>query len=251
MLRARPSSVAPIYLYARPPPPDLPKGMTSSLHFWSFYKTGQFPLSFEVTRSFRLPVDVELRDRYLVSYSSNTDHYKLIHQYQLLRGFDPTTTDFAQFLGYDGPVFRLMGDLYRFKVVHGGRPDGQDSRADTGDIKHSSTIRELLPQDNSVESHFTTAEDGKSCSSDSSFSTPDGQRRNVDGFKAMNMCRGYTDEANRILNYLEYGMFGEKGQGSDTQRCEEERKGEARDVGLTDLVEQSHHLDDAHGRPPK
>ncbi|KAK1216788.1 hypothetical protein PQX77_020575 [Marasmius sp. AFHP31] len=95
----------PIYLHVRPPPPDLPKGMTSSLHFWSFYETGQFPLSFEVTRSFRLPVEVDLRDRYLVSYSSNTDHYKSIHRYQLLRGFDPTTTDFAQFLGYESSDF--------------------------------------------------------------------------------------------------------------------------------------------------
>ncbi|KAK1234403.1 hypothetical protein PQX77_002394, partial [Marasmius sp. AFHP31] len=106
----------PIYLHVRPPPPDLFKGMTSSLHSWSFHETGQFPLSFDVTLSFQLPVEVDLRDRYLVSYSSNTDHYKLIHRYQLLRGFDPTTTDFARFLGYDGPVFRLMGDLYRFKV---------------------------------------------------------------------------------------------------------------------------------------
>ncbi|KAK1227810.1 hypothetical protein PQX77_009185 [Marasmius sp. AFHP31] len=68
-------------------------------------------------------------------------------------------------------------------------------------------MRELLPQDNFVESHFTTAEDGRSHSSNSSFSTPDGQRRNVNGFKIMNMCRGYTDEADRILNYLEYGIF--------------------------------------------
>ncbi|KAK1234667.1 hypothetical protein PQX77_002128, partial [Marasmius sp. AFHP31] len=98
--------------------------------------------------------------------------------------------------------------------------------------------------------HFTTAEDGRSYSSNSSFSTPDWRTRNINGLKIMNMCRGYTDEADRILNHLEYGMFGEKGQGSDTQRCGEERKSEARDVGLTDLVEQSHHLDDVHGRPP-
>ncbi|KAL0563844.1 hypothetical protein V5O48_018218 [Marasmius crinis-equi] len=68
-------------------------------------------------------------------------------------------------------------------------------------------MRELLPQDNFVESHFTTAEDGRSCSSSSSFTTPDGNKRNINGFKIMNMCRGYTDEADRILNYLEFGIF--------------------------------------------
>ncbi|KAF9261437.1 DNA-binding protein [Marasmius fiardii PR-910] len=74
-------------------------------------------------------------------------------------------------------------------------------------------MRELLPQDNFVESHFTTAEDGRSYSS-SSFTTPDGNKRNVSGFKimvgnhsAMNLSRGYTHEADRLLNYLENGIF--------------------------------------------
>ncbi|KAG7092942.1 hypothetical protein E1B28_009244 [Marasmius oreades] len=67
-------------------------------------------------------------------------------------------------------------------------------------------MRELLPQDNFVESHFTTAEDGRSYSS-SNFTTPDGNKRNVNGFKIMNVSRGYTDEADRLLNYLEYGIF--------------------------------------------
>ncbi|KAK1225469.1 hypothetical protein PQX77_011596, partial [Marasmius sp. AFHP31] len=47
----------PIYLYVRPPLPDLPKGMTSSLDFWSFHETSQFPLSFDMTLSFGLPVE--------------------------------------------------------------------------------------------------------------------------------------------------------------------------------------------------
>ncbi|KAF5373758.1 hypothetical protein D9758_000931 [Tetrapyrgos nigripes] len=65
-------------------------------------------------------------------------------------------------------------------------------------------MRDLLPQDNFQESQLTTAEDGMSYSS-SSFSTPD--KRNASGFKIMTMSRGYTDEADRILNYLEYGIF--------------------------------------------
>ncbi|EEB97763.1 hypothetical protein MPER_02849, partial [Moniliophthora perniciosa FA553] len=48
-----------------------------------------------------------------------------------------------------------------------------------------------------------TGTDGRSYSSSSSFSTPDGQKRNnINGFKIMTMCRGYTDEADKMLNYL-------------------------------------------------
>uniref|UniRef100_A0A0W0FFC8 HORMA domain-containing protein n=1 Tax=Moniliophthora roreri TaxID=221103 RepID=A0A0W0FFC8_MONRR len=69
-------------------------------------------------------------------------------------------------------------------------------------------MRELLPQDNFTQSHFTTEDDGRSYSSSSSFSTPDGQKgNNINGFKIMTMCRGYTDEADKMLNYLEYGIF--------------------------------------------
>ncbi|THU81512.1 DNA-binding protein [Dendrothele bispora CBS 962.96] len=67
-------------------------------------------------------------------------------------------------------------------------------------------MRDLLPQDNFQESQLTTAEDGVSCST-SSFFTPDKDKRNMSGFKIMTMSRGYTDEADRILNYLEYGIF--------------------------------------------
>ncbi|KAK7038157.1 HORMA domain-containing protein [Favolaschia claudopus] len=71
-------------------------------------------------------------------------------------------------------------------------------------------LRDLLPSDNFTESHFTTSDDSLlSQSSDSSRSIDSSRSggRNVNGFKIMTMIRGYTDEADRILNYLENGIF--------------------------------------------
>ncbi|KAF7337922.1 HORMA domain-containing protein [Mycena venus] len=71
-------------------------------------------------------------------------------------------------------------------------------------------LRDLLPSDNFTDSHFTTSDDSLlSQSSDSSQSIDNNRSnsRNVNGFKIMTMTRGYTDEADRILNYLEHGIF--------------------------------------------
>ncbi|KAK0196564.1 HORMA domain-containing protein [Armillaria mellea] len=56
--------------------------------------------------------------------------------------------------------------------------------------------------------HFVTSEESASQDSSGSFSSLDLQKkRNVNSFKIMTMTRGYTDEADRLLNYLEYGVF--------------------------------------------
>ncbi|KIM48812.1 hypothetical protein M413DRAFT_86715 [Hebeloma cylindrosporum] len=69
-------------------------------------------------------------------------------------------------------------------------------------------LRNLLPEDNFTRSHFTSVEEPEGGSSQ-----PDGSqesmtsRKNVNGFRIMTITRGYTDEADRLLNYLEYGIF--------------------------------------------
>ncbi|KAE9398986.1 DNA-binding protein [Gymnopus androsaceus JB14] len=73
-------------------------------------------------------------------------------------------------------------------------------------------MRDLLPQDNFTESHFTTSDDSlmsesQAPASKSTFTSPVTGKKTVNGFKIMTMTRGYTDEADRILNYLEYGIF--------------------------------------------
>ncbi|KAL0063359.1 hypothetical protein AAF712_009754 [Marasmius tenuissimus] len=51
-----------------------------------------------------------------------------MHDYQVARGFDPTTPDFARFLGY--PVYKVTSnDQARFKVIHN---DGREFIVEAG-----------------------------------------------------------------------------------------------------------------------
>ncbi|KAJ7481133.1 HORMA domain-containing protein [Mycena galericulata] len=71
-------------------------------------------------------------------------------------------------------------------------------------------LRDLLPSDNFTDSHFTTSDDSllsQSSHPNGSIDSTRSNSRNVNGFKIMTMTRGYTDEADKILNYLEYGIF--------------------------------------------
>ncbi|KAJ8092729.1 hypothetical protein PM082_007058 [Marasmius tenuissimus] len=106
----------PIYLFARPPPFDLHDGDTSSIHYWSFQESGEPPLSPEVCRKLGLP-KLESCNSCLTPYSWSTAQYQLIHQYQLLRGFDPATIDFARHTGYDDHIYRPINDSDQFEVV--------------------------------------------------------------------------------------------------------------------------------------
>ncbi|KAK1219299.1 hypothetical protein PQX77_017988 [Marasmius sp. AFHP31] len=114
---ARQQSRQPIYLFVRPLPFDLHRGDTSSVHFWSFDEDGQSPLSHNLCLDFGLPTTF---DTYQVSesYSWSNDAYDSLRQYQLLRGFDPSTTDFARSLGYDKNIYQTLSDSDRFAQVN-------------------------------------------------------------------------------------------------------------------------------------
>ncbi|TFK30204.1 DNA-binding protein [Coprinopsis marcescibilis] len=68
-------------------------------------------------------------------------------------------------------------------------------------------LRNLLPEENFSESHLTTADDSVPLSSSETDSPSRPGRNKVNGFRIMTLTRGYTDEADRILNYLENGIF--------------------------------------------
>ncbi|KAK1221655.1 hypothetical protein PQX77_015538 [Marasmius sp. AFHP31] len=120
----------PIYLFICPPPPDLFIGKTS--HFWSFHKDGQPRLSPKSCLDFGLPIKLQLQYPYIKSWKIN--NYKLIHQYQLLRGFDPTTTDFAQHVGY-GHIFQPIHHSNRFMEVSQEHSDSSECLSDMMDEK--------------------------------------------------------------------------------------------------------------------
>ncbi|KAK1225826.1 hypothetical protein PQX77_011237 [Marasmius sp. AFHP31] len=107
----------PIYLFVRPPPPGLGYGDTSSLHYWSFHEDSRSPISPESCRDLGLPNELEFKADGHLSHSWSTDNYTLIHRYQLLRGYDPTTIDFARHLGQD-VFFQPVINSARFNEVH-------------------------------------------------------------------------------------------------------------------------------------
>ncbi|KAK1218378.1 hypothetical protein PQX77_018940 [Marasmius sp. AFHP31] len=121
----------PIYIFVHPPPSGLPfddkgwiKWRTPS--HWSFREDGGSPLSPKTCRYFGLPTTLHVICR-IVSTSWRKDVYRIIHRYQQLRGFDPTTTDFARHLGYHHTVFLPAHDYIRFNELHeeqsAGSPD--------------------------------------------------------------------------------------------------------------------------------
>ncbi|KAI8989768.1 HORMA-domain-containing protein [Trametes punicea] len=71
-------------------------------------------------------------------------------------------------------------------------------------------LRNLLPSDNFSESYLTSSAPDSLSSQPSmsrnSIASTEG-RHNVSGFKIMTVTRGFTEEADRLLDYLENGIF--------------------------------------------
>ncbi|KAK1226382.1 hypothetical protein PQX77_010644 [Marasmius sp. AFHP31] len=110
-------SQQPIYLFLHPPPPNQPRGKTSSLHFWSSHEDGQKPLPPAICDDLGLPTTLKYWD-YGYRSSWPTKSYRQLDEYQRLRAFDPTTTDFVRHLGYDGNIFSSVNDTDRFHEDH-------------------------------------------------------------------------------------------------------------------------------------
>ncbi|KAK1219174.1 hypothetical protein PQX77_018108 [Marasmius sp. AFHP31] len=107
-------SQQPIYLFLHPPPPNQLNGNTSSLHFWSSHEDGQKPFPPDICNDLGLPTTLRYWDHGYKSFSWPTKSYKQLDEYQRLRGFDPTTTDFARHLGFKASIFHPVNDTDRF-----------------------------------------------------------------------------------------------------------------------------------------
>ncbi|KAK1217679.1 hypothetical protein PQX77_019658 [Marasmius sp. AFHP31] len=158
----------PIYLFIYPPPPNLPYGKTSRLHFWSFHEDGQHRLPPELCLDFGLPI--ELKFLHVHNWSWKINSYKLTHQYQLLRGFDPTTTDFAQHLGY-GHIFQPIHHSDRFMEVSQEHSDSLDGSVTSNSSEClSDMMDQQLAEDptsmTSNQGQITSREDGPTINSD-------------------------------------------------------------------------------------
>ncbi|KAK1234021.1 hypothetical protein PQX77_002786, partial [Marasmius sp. AFHP31] len=77
---------------------------------------GHSPLSDDLCQEFGLPTTFSISQD-SCSYSWSNDAYDPLRQYQLLRGFDPSTTDFARSLGYDENIYQTPSNSDRFAQV--------------------------------------------------------------------------------------------------------------------------------------
>ncbi|KAL0571132.1 hypothetical protein V5O48_010824 [Marasmius crinis-equi] len=108
-----------IYLFVHPLSTSTPTEdcWTCLLHHWSFDPTGQRPLPAEICEDLGLPIELTLNVQSTKRHRWTNEAYKRMHQYQLARGFDPKTTDFAQHLGL--PIYQVQSDSDRFEDVDG------------------------------------------------------------------------------------------------------------------------------------
>ncbi|KAL0565007.1 hypothetical protein V5O48_017027, partial [Marasmius crinis-equi] len=92
--RRRRKQLPPIYLFVV---------LFSSSTIWSLDPTGQIPISNALCHYLGLPLRLSLR---ALEYSWETSTYQRLRDYQIARGFDPTTTDFAQHNEY--PLYHIV-----------------------------------------------------------------------------------------------------------------------------------------------
>ncbi|KAF9262412.1 hypothetical protein L218DRAFT_403507 [Marasmius fiardii PR-910] len=99
----------PTYLFLLPSPSP-----TRHFYFWSHDPFGRIPLSRDRCKYLGLPFELSIQVEYY-RHSWPTEVYKTILEYQIARGFDPITTDFARSRG--SPMFKVVPPENRFQEV--------------------------------------------------------------------------------------------------------------------------------------
>ncbi|KAL0564673.1 hypothetical protein V5O48_017369, partial [Marasmius crinis-equi] len=87
--RQRRKECPPIYLFVPP---------ISTSIFWSFDPDGQNPIAADLCQHLGLPISLEL---HCEEHYWSPGIYKALQTYQIARGFDPKTTEFARHNGYN------------------------------------------------------------------------------------------------------------------------------------------------------
>ncbi|KAG7097643.1 hypothetical protein E1B28_004975 [Marasmius oreades] len=109
----------PIYffLHLLPSVPLLEDDSVLSTHTWSYHENGETPIPHHHCEYLGLPtkLNVEFSSR---AHRWPSETYKNIHKWQVARGFDPTTADFACYLKY--PIYEVLpeSDAGRFEELN-------------------------------------------------------------------------------------------------------------------------------------
>ncbi|KAL0569077.1 hypothetical protein V5O48_012894 [Marasmius crinis-equi] len=113
--RQRRQKCAPIYLFVCP-------FLAST--FWSFKEDGHPPIPDDLCKYLGLPVKISLK-RY--QYTFSIQSCKAMRDYQILRGFDPTTADFARHCGFHDYEFHVVQPSLAVAATSGRFEDLEDS----------------------------------------------------------------------------------------------------------------------------
>uniref|UniRef100_A0A0W0EV18 Uncharacterized protein n=1 Tax=Moniliophthora roreri TaxID=221103 RepID=A0A0W0EV18_MONRR len=100
----------PIYLFLYPLPmtvPELISWVDGCIHFWSFDEDGRSRIPEEEWARWGIPILTPYTDSYILLRSWPTHIYTALRNWQIARGFDPSTADWARECGY--PEFEIVG----------------------------------------------------------------------------------------------------------------------------------------------
>ncbi|KAF9262445.1 hypothetical protein L218DRAFT_1000650 [Marasmius fiardii PR-910] len=131
----------PIYFFVLPSP-----SFHTPFYFWTLDPLGRYSLSPAMCKYLGLPLKISLNVmRFQESWPTKV--YEQISAYQIARGFDPKTTDFARSFGF--PVFEIVAPQNRFQDVHieeanNCESDGDDGRVDSVSTQPVATRGSLL-----------------------------------------------------------------------------------------------------------
>ncbi|KAF9261832.1 hypothetical protein L218DRAFT_988702 [Marasmius fiardii PR-910] len=133
--RQRRQLEGPIYLFLSTSPSPYTR-----CYFWSHDPSGQDQLSPDMCRYLGLPITLCITAEYSQLFWP-TKVYKALHDYQVSRGFDPTTTDFAQFHGLN--IFEIVAPENQFQEVDveeaKNTPHSSQNDEDDGGVGSTST----------------------------------------------------------------------------------------------------------------
>ncbi|KAK7021350.1 hypothetical protein VNI00_017453 [Paramarasmius palmivorus] len=97
-----PDTKSPVYLFVQPPPTRLSEvdaWLNSQVFFWSYDENGTTQITEHIQRCLGLP-KLTLGTPRILLRSWRKYVYDAVYTWQVARGFDPTTSDFARSLGF-------------------------------------------------------------------------------------------------------------------------------------------------------
>ncbi|ESK82519.1 hypothetical protein Moror_14386 [Moniliophthora roreri MCA 2997] len=100
----------PIYLFLYPPPMSISEPISwidGRTHFWSFDEYGRSRIPKEEWARRGIPILAPYTDPYILLRSCPTHIYSALRNWQIARGFDPSTADWARECGY--PEYEIIG----------------------------------------------------------------------------------------------------------------------------------------------